>query len=135
MTIEIWLGVALVFSNLINAVLIWLATKQSIRLSYISENIDDLLEIIENYKNHLKKIYEMEMFYGDETLEFLMDHTRSFIDILETEYGDISFISEPLQIEYEEEEEIAEETINQKEKDVFYAGSRKRDSWVLYDNL
>ena len=128
MTIEIWLGVALVFSNLINAVLIWLATKQSIRLSYISENIDDLLEIIENYKNHLKKIYDMEMFYGDETLEFLMDHTRSFIDILETEYGDISFISEPLQIEYEEEEEIAEETINQKEKDVFYAGSRKRDS-------
>jgi hypothetical protein len=128
MTIEIWLGVALVFSNLINAVLIWLATKQSIRLSYISENIDDLLEIIENYKNHLKKIYEMEMFYGDETLEFLMDHTRSFIDILETEYGDISFISEPLQIEYEEEEEIAQEEISQQEKDVFYAGSRKRDS-------
>ena len=128
MTIEIWLGVALVFSNLINAVLIWLATKQSIRLSYISENIDDLLEIIENYKNHLKKIYEMEMFYGDETLEFLMDHTRSFIDILETEYGDISFISEPLQIEYEEEEEIAQEEISQQEKDVFYAGTRKRDS-------
>jgi len=128
MTIEIWLGIALVFSSLINVVLFWLAAKQSIRLSYISENIDDLLEIIENYKNHLKKIYEMEMFYGDETLEFLMDHTRSFIDILETEYGDISFISEPLQIEYEEEEEIAEETINQKEKDVFYAGSRKRDS-------
>ena len=128
MTIEIWLGVAVVFSNLINAVLIWLATKQSIRLSYISENIDDLLEIIENYKNHLKKIYEMEMFYGDETLEFLMDHTRSFIDILETEYGDISFISEPLQIEYEEEEEIAQEEISQQEKDVFYAGSRKRDS-------
>ena len=128
MTIEIWLGVALVFSNIINAVLIWLATKQSIRLSYISENIDDLLEIIENYKNHLKKIYEMEMFYGDETLEFLMDHTRSFIDILETEYGDISFISEPLQIEYEEEEEIAQEEISQQEKDVFYAGTRKRDS-------
>ncbi len=68
------------------------------------------------------------MFYGDETLEFLMDHTRSFIDILETEYGDISFISEPLQIEYEEEEEIAQEEISQQEKDVFYAGSRKRDS-------
>ena len=70
----------------------------------------------------------MEMFYGDQTLEFLMDHTRSFIDILERQYGDVSFISEPLEIEYEEEEEIAEETIEQKEKDVFYAGSRRRDS-------
>tara|TARA_B100001094_G_C18191164_1_gene807331 strand:- start:4055 stop:4441 length:387 start_codon:yes stop_codon:yes gene_type:complete len=128
MTIELWLGFALVFSISINAVLLWLSVKQSGRLSYISENIDDLLEIIENYKNHLKKIYDMEMFYGDETLEFLMDHTRSFIDILETEYGDITFISEPLQIEYEEEEEIAEETLEQKEKDVFYAGSRRRDS-------
>ena len=128
MTIELWLGLALAFSISINAVLLWLSIKQSGRLSYISENIDDLLEIIENYKNHLKKIYEMEMFYGDETLEFLMDHTRSFIDILEKEYGDITFISQPLEIEYEEEEEIAEETIDQKEKDVFYAGSRRRDS-------
>ena len=128
MTIEVWLGLALAFSILLNSVLAWLSIKQSTRLSYISENIDDLLEIIENYKNHLRRIYEMEMFYGDETLEFLMDHTRSFINILETEYGDISFISEPLEIEYEEEEEIAEEEINQKEKDVFYAGSRKRDS-------
>ena len=128
MTIEVWLGLALAFSILLNAVLVWLSIKQSRRLSYISENIDDLLEIIENYKNHLRRIYEMEMFYGDENLEFLLDHTRSFIDILEKEYGDITFISEPLEIEYEEEEEIAEETIEQKEKDVFYAGSRRRDS-------
>ena len=128
MTIEVWLGLALAFSILLNSVLVWLSIKQSRRLSYISENIDDLLEIIENYKNHLRRIYEMEMFYGDENLEFLMDHTRSFIDILEKEYGDITFISEPLEIEYEEEEEIAEEEIDQKEKDVFYAGSRRRDS-------
>ena len=128
MTIEVWLGLALTFSILVNAVLVWLSVKQSRRLSYISENIDDLLEIIENYKNHLRRIYEMEMFYGDENLEFLMDHTRSFIDILEKEYGDITFISEPLEIEYEEEEEIAEEEIDQKEKDVFYAGARRRDS-------
>ena len=128
MTIEVWLGLALAFSILLNSVLVWLSIKQSRRLSYISENIDDLLEIIENYKNHLRRIYEMEMFYGDENLEFLMDHTRSFIDILEKEYGDITFISEPLEIEYKEEEEIAEETIDQKEKDVFYAGSRRRDS-------
>ena len=129
LTIEIWLCIALSFSLLINLVLIWLAAKQSKSLSYISENVDDLIEIIANYKNHLKKIYEMEMFYGDENIEFLLDHTKSLVSILEEEYGDITFIAEPLEIDYNKEQESAEDQEEtSQEKDVFYAGSRKRDS-------
>ena len=110
--------------------LVWLSAKQSRKLSYISENVNDLIDIVVNYKDHLKKIYEMEMFYGDETLEYLMDHTRSLVNILEEEYGDIIFIAEPLEIDYDKEQEIAEENQEEtsQEKDVFYAGSRKRDS-------
>ena len=129
MTIEIWLCLALCGSVSINGVLIWLSAKQSRRLSYISENANDLIDIIANYGNHLKKIYEMEMFYGDETLEYLMDHTRSLVSILEEEYGDIIFIAEPLEINYNKEQESAEDQEEtSQEKDVFYAGSRKRDS-------
>ena len=130
MTIEIWLVVALLSSLSLNGVLVWLSIMQSRRLSYISENVGDLIDIIANYKNHLKKIYEMEMFYGDETLEYLMEHTRSLVSILEEEYGDIIFISEPLEIDYNKEEESAsdEQEETSQEKDVFYAGSRKRDS-------
>ena len=129
MTIEIWLCLALTGSLLLNSVLIWLSVKQARNLSYISENANDLVDIISNYRNHLKKIYEMEMFYGDETLEYLMEHTRSLVGILEEQYGDIMFIAEPLEINYKEQE-IAEEDEEEtsQEKDVFYAGSRKRDS-------
>ena len=129
MTIEIWLWIALSGSVMMNGVLIWLSAKQSRKLSYISENVSDLIDIIANYKNHLKKIYEMEMFYGDETLEYLMEHTRSLVGILEEEYGDIIFIAEPLEINYNKEQESAEDQEEtSQEKDVFYAGSRKRDS-------
>jgi hypothetical protein len=31
---------------------------------------------IEHFADHLKSIYEMEMFYGDETLQGLLDHTK-----------------------------------------------------------
>lgn len=129
MTIEIWLCLALFGSVLLNSVLIWLSVKQARNLSYISENANDLVDIIANYRNHLRKIYEMEMFYGDETLEYLMDHTRSLVDILEKQYGDIMFIAEPLEINYKEQE-IAEENEEEttQEKDVFYAGSRERNS-------
>ena len=129
MTIEIWLCLALTGSLLLNSVLIWLSVKQARNLSYISENANDLVDIVSNYRNHLKKIYEMEMFYGDETLEYLMEHTRSLVGILEEQYGDIMFIAEPLEINYKEQE-IAEEDEEEtsQEKDVFYAGSRKRDS-------
>ncbi len=129
MTIEIWLCLALFGSLLLNSVLIWLSVKQARNLSYISENANDLVDIVANYRNHLRKIYEMEMFYGDETLEYLMEHTRSLVGILEEQYGDIMFIAEPLEINYKEQE-IAEENEEEtsQEKDVFYAGSRKRDS-------
>ena len=69
----------------------------------------------------------MEMFYGDETLKFLLDHTRSLIVIIEEEYGEILDLTSPPELLEEisiEEEERASET----EKDVFYGGTRKSDT-------
>jgi hypothetical protein len=82
--------------------------------------------------NHLQGIYEMEMFYGDETLQYLMDHTRSIRDILE-DYEDSEFFLEPFDEESidtpsNQEEQIDGEKKESIEKDVFYAGTRRRDS-------
>jgi hypothetical protein len=71
------------------------------------------------------------MYYGDETMQNLISHTVSLSELLE-DYEDIYSITEPL-IEEDDEENIygedidAEET-NSQEKDVLYAGPRKRDS-------
>ena len=128
MTIELWLVACLVVSTLINLVLVWFSREQSLKISYTSQNLTDLVEIISSYRGHLKTVYEMEAFYGDENLEFLLQHTRDIATILEDEYGDITYITEPLEVDLEEIKEIEEsKEIFKTGQDVFYAGSRKRD--------
>ena len=104
-----------------NVFLSWFAREQSQRLTYVSQNLNDLVEIISNYKEHLRKVYSLEMFYGDETLKYLMDHTSAVVQLLETEYGEIINITDPIEVITEDEEKSEEE---QQEKDVFYGGTR-----------
>ena len=60
----------------------------------MGDNLSDLTEMVSAYRNHLKTVYEMEMFYGDETLKFLIQHTKSLHELLE-DYEDIYKISTP----------------------------------------
>ena len=106
--------------------LVRLASWQAKDLTVVSDNVGDLVEIIKNYGQHLKKVYELDSFYGDETLKFLMDHTNAVRSILEDQYGDISSITEA--IEYQIGDDDAEEESTEKEKHVLYAGTRRRDS-------
>lgn len=92
----------------------------------MADNSEDLIEMVVGFKNHLKAVYSLESFYGDETLKALMDHAGSLSVILEDQYGDIAMLSEPVIYEEEEEEDGSEE--NQNQKHVFYAGTRRRDS-------
>ena len=127
MEISILLGVSLFISVLANIILFRLASWQAKDLTIISDNIGDLVEIIENYGKHLKKVYELDAFYGDETLQFLMEHTNAVRALLEEQYGDVTSITEPIEYEIGEDDD-AEEESTEKEKHVFYAGTRGRDS-------
>ena len=66
------------------------------------------------------------MFYGDENLKHLMDHTTAVVSVLQEEYSDITSITDPLEVIFEEEEENEEE--EEIRQDVFYGGSRERHS-------
>lgn len=127
MTIEIWLGLALVLSVTLNGFFLWFSREQSRRLSYVSQNLGDLVEMVGNYKEHLRKVYSLEMFYGDETLKMLMEHTNALVTILQEEYGEVTYITDPLEIEFIKEEDEKE---NEKsfEEDVLYAGTRERNT-------
>ena len=124
---SIILGACLGVSIAVNVILIRLASWQSKDLTIISDNVGDLVEIVESYRTHLKKVYELDSFYGDETLKGLMEHTNALRALLEQQYGDVTSITEPVEYEIEEEQN-AEEEISQKEKHVLYAGTRRRDS-------
>ena len=125
MEISVWLGIALSISALLNVVFYWLIREQSSRLSVVADNSSDLIELISSFRNHVKAVYSLDSFYGDETLGGLLEHSRALNMILEEQYGDIAALAE--EIEYEDEEaENAEK--EEKEQHVLYAGARRRDS-------
>ena len=78
------LSIVFLISLIVNAVMIWYARASIVQLSFVAENIGDLRDTIQAYARHLKTVYELEMFYGDETLAALMKHT----DELQQSLGD-----------------------------------------------
>ena len=129
MTINLtfWLILALSVSIIANFIAFYYNRVVLGRLMFLGDNLADLTEMITSYRNHIKSVYQMEMYYGDETLKFLIDHTRSLHEMLE-EYEDVYQIAIPPentdeQITNEEETEDNAQTPI-KEQDVFYAGTR-----------
>jgi len=120
----------LVGSLIFNGVMFWYLRQLTQRLTFIYDNIGDVSDIIANYRTHLKSVYSMEMFYGDETLKYLVDHTRSVSNLLE-DFEDQEFFLEEFESEEEDEQQQQEQTNAEtkvQEENVFYAGSRRRDT-------
>ena len=121
----------LVGSLIFNGVMFWYLKQLTQRLTFIYDNIRDVSDIIANYRVHLKSVYSMEMFYGDETLQFLMNHTKSISTLLEDFEDEEFFLEEFEDVEEDvppqQQEQINAETKVQ-EENVFYAGSRRRDT-------
>ncbi len=130
MTINIALTLGLIMSLIINVFGLWYIRALLGRLSWISQNINDLVQIINIYRSNLEGVRNLEQFYGDQEIKNLVLHTTSLLDVLE-DYKDVVLITEP--IEYKEESETqqkeeknAEEEVQ--EKHVLYAGTRERNS-------
>jgi len=73
-------------------------------LSSIGEDLDALKMAMSEYVGHVKSVYELEMFYGDQTLKSLMDHGRDLIGKIE----DVDFVlnlEEEIEVDGEKETE------------------------------
>ena len=85
-SLQIGLIIGFVLSLSLNGLFFWYLRKTTGRLLFISENLNDLISIIGVYRKHLKALYEMEMFYGDEVLDTLVEFSKfSSEGILESE--------------------------------------------------
>jgi hypothetical protein len=131
MTINIGLTLGLIMSIILNIFTLWYARALLGRLAWISQNINDLVQIIEVYKANLEGVQNLEQFYGDQEIKNLALHTASLLDVLE-DYKEVILVTEP--IEYTEndlenqqkEQQNAEKEVE--EKHVLYAGTRERNS-------
>lgn len=75
-----WLFLGSVVINLVSAFYIRWLLKNIVSINEDIVSIDNLIKV---FQTHLKSIYEMEMFYGDETLQSLLKHTTELSGRLE----------------------------------------------------
>jgi hypothetical protein len=76
---------AIVFVSLALNVGIFIYARAVVsRLVGISEELWDLQRMADSLTEHLESVYELETFYGDETLQGLLQHAASFNEQMET---------------------------------------------------
>jgi len=103
--LEIILTCCLLGSLVFNIFVFIYARAAIARLLFVSEELGDLQQMTSAFANHVKSVYELEMFYGDQTLQYLMEHAVSFNEYLETFEEIYSLTEEENEKDIEEEEE------------------------------
>jgi len=96
--------------------------------TFLSENVYNLLESVETFSNHLSAVYELETFYGDETLQNLLTHAKQVVKEIKV-YKDVYTITndedklEDLFNETETGDETGEEEEEEQQETLFYTSS------------
>lgn len=70
----------LFFSTLIILALSWYIRELIRKMQTIDEDISQLFDELGDFQSHLLAINELEMFYGDETLQSLLQHSRGLVE-------------------------------------------------------
>ena len=98
----------LYLSIILNIVFIWYIRNNLASLEEVREDLLSTLEIVESFSDHLDQLHEIETFYGDETLQALINHSREVINDLvdlQEKYYDLEVGLET----YDDNEETEEE--------------------------
>ena len=72
----ILLSILLVVSIALNVITTWYCYKLVKRFAEVEDTFEIYDMQMEEFTEHLKQVYELEMFYGDTTLEALIKHTK-----------------------------------------------------------
>ena len=69
----------LVMSILLNVLLFWYIRKMLAHLLHVSDDLGNLVEDTVVFSTHLSDLHAAEMYYGDQTLQNLIKHSRALI--------------------------------------------------------
>ena len=100
--LEITLAMFLAVSALATMILIWYVRKVLLKLYLLQEVHSSAFERIDSFKEHVTNIHELEMFYGDDTLQSLIQHSKDLSDYLDG-------LSKTVEFSYDNEELPEEE--------------------------
>tara|TARA_R110002020_G_scaffold130148_1_gene291267 strand:- start:18898 stop:19257 length:360 start_codon:yes stop_codon:yes gene_type:complete len=100
--LELILSAVATLSLLLNIGLFLYARAAIVRLLSVSEELSDLQIMVNAFAQHLKAVYELDSFYGDETLHGLLEHAIAFNEQMDT-FDYIISLTEEVQAENIEE--------------------------------
>ena len=67
----------LCLSIALNVLLIWFVRKvQTDYILFIRDNLEGLVQMHQEFNEHLDSVNNMEMYFGDETLVALLEHSK-----------------------------------------------------------
>jgi len=84
------LSLFLATSLLLNILFIWYLRRLASQFVFFNENIVVLEEKLTAFNVHLSSVYELEMFYGDDTLESLIKHSKQLLLDVQEFYDNFS---------------------------------------------
>ena len=110
MSTTLILSILLTFSIALSVLLVLYLRSVLSKLLFVSENLRDLNQMVTNFNNHLASVYELETFYGDDTLHHLLEHVGDLSEQLQ-EFEDIFSLTteENLEVEPDETDQPADE--------------------------
>ena len=74
----------LVISTIVNIVFIMYSRWLISILKTREDDVNELADDVAKYVGHVKGVHEMEMFYGDQTLQSLIQHGTEIIEKIES---------------------------------------------------
>tara|TARA_R100000008_G_C3578633_1_gene166911 strand:+ start:883 stop:1272 length:390 start_codon:yes stop_codon:yes gene_type:complete len=107
-----WLPLSMFLSGLLNIGLLWYLRNLFLQIEERNEDMVEMFEQLEHFSVHLEDIHGLEMFYGDETLQSLITHSKTLLNNFDEYYERYS--DEELE---DEEEEVIAPTPSQEEEE------------------
>ena len=98
------LELLLAISVLMNIFFIWYLVKLLKKFLNISDELEGLFVLLEEYSDHVDLVYQLERFYGDSTLDNLLRHSKT-ISARAKNFREIYDINYQLEDEDEERED------------------------------
>ena len=76
----LFISIVAAVSLIINGVLVWYARLLARQFLFFTQNVAALEEALSAFGEHLSGVHELEMFYGDDTLDGLLRHSKAIVE-------------------------------------------------------
>ena len=98
------LSLSLLVSLTISGILIWYVRQLLQRVWGVSENMDEVFDILKEYSKHIETVYGLETYHGDSVIENLLKHSQAVDKTLQAYIEAREIVQPPLEQEIDDTE-------------------------------